>query len=76
MTWMDLDSLFTLAPLACLQLQGKTDQKFVEVAFRLFRDCFAIKTVLTPAHFLEQVRAALDHGAVGGQPNLNRQGYD
>lgn len=37
------------------QLQGKTDQKFVENAFRLFRDCFAIKTVLTPAHFLDQV---------------------
>lgn len=40
---------------ACPQLQGKTDQKFVENSFRLFRDCFNIKTVLTPANFLEQV---------------------
>lgn len=38
-----------------LQLQGKTDQKFVENAFRFVRDCFNIKTVLTPQHFLEQV---------------------
>ncbi len=39
-----------------LQLQGKTDQKFVEASFRLFRDCFNIRTVLTPANFLEQAR--------------------
>lgn len=38
-----------------LQLQGKTDQKFVEASFRLFRDCLNVKTVLTAAQFLEQV---------------------
>ncbi|KAL6745505.1 Centrosomal spindle body, CEP44-domain-containing protein, partial [Haematococcus lacustris] len=36
------------------ELQGKTDAKFVEGAFRLMRDAFSIKTVLTAAHFLEQ----------------------
>ena len=42
-----------------LQLQGKTDQRFIEVAFKLFRDCFNIKTVLTPGHFLDQVGTGL-----------------
>lgn len=39
-----------------MQLQGKTDKRFVEGAFRLARDCLGIRTVLTPAHFLEHVR--------------------
>jgi hypothetical protein len=45
-----------------MQLQGKTDQKFVETAFKLFREAFGIKTVLTPGNFLEQVRGACGCG--------------
>lgn len=37
------------------QLSGKTDQRFVEAAFKLFRDHLNVKTALTPAHFLNQV---------------------
>jgi hypothetical protein len=40
---------------SCVQLLGKTDAKFVEVSFRLFRDSFGIKTVLSPTNFLEHV---------------------
>lgn len=39
------------------QLQGKTDQRFVEAAFRLARDHLGVKTALTPAHFFAQVGA-------------------
>lgn len=38
------------------QLQAKTDDGFVRGAFRLCRDHLGIRTVLTPAQFLEQVR--------------------
>lgn len=38
------------------QLAGKTDQRFVEASFKLLRDCLGVKTVLTPAQFLAQVR--------------------
>ena len=37
------------------QLQAKTDDAFVKGAFRLCRDHLGIRTVLTPAQFLEQV---------------------
>ena len=37
-----------------LQLVGKTDQRFVEHTFKLARDQFHIRTVLTPSQFLEQ----------------------
>eukprot|EP00798_Chlamydomonas_sp_ICE-L_P004811 gene4811-34565_t len=36
------------------ELQGKTDKRFVETAFRLFRDVCQLKSVLTAAQFLEQ----------------------
>ncbi|MEW5310645.1 MAG: hypothetical protein WDW38_002423 [Sanguina aurantia] len=36
------------------ELSGKTDQRFVEAAFKLFRDHLNVKTALTPAHFLNQ----------------------
>ena len=38
-----------------MQLQGKTDQRFVENAFKLFRDCLGIRSVITAAQFLDQV---------------------
>lgn len=39
---------------ACtLQLHGKTDQRFVEHAFKLFRDTMGLRPVITPAQFLE-----------------------
>lgn len=38
-----------------LQLQGKTDQRFVECAFKVFRGVLGIKPVVNPAQFLEQV---------------------
>lgn len=38
-----------------LQLQGKTDQRFVEGAFRYLRDNLNVRTVLSPAQFLEPV---------------------
>lgn len=37
------------------QLQGKSDARFTEVAFRVLRDYLGIKPVITPAQFLEQV---------------------
>ncbi|KIZ01257.1 hypothetical protein MNEG_6704 [Monoraphidium neglectum] len=41
--------------LACgIELHGKTDQRFVEHAFRLMRDHLGVKTALTPAHFFSQ----------------------
>lgn len=39
-----------------VQLQAKTDDGFVKAAFRLCREHLGIRTVLTPAQFLEQVR--------------------
>lgn len=39
-----------------MQLQGKTDARFVEAAFKIFRDKFGLHPVLTAAQFLEQVR--------------------
>lgn len=35
------------------QLQGKTDQRFVEHAFKLFRDVMGLKPVITPTQFLD-----------------------
>ena len=46
------------------QLMGKTDQRFVENSFKLFRDCLGIRTVLTASQFLGQVG---DRGAEGDQ---------
>ncbi len=37
------------------QLAGKTDLRFVECAFKLFRQALGIKPVITPAQFLEKV---------------------
>lgn len=37
-----------------MQLQGKTDQRFVETAWKFARDVLGIKTVLTPAQFLSE----------------------
>lgn len=39
-----------------LQLQGKSDARFLETAFKVFRDVFDLKPVLSAAQFLEQVR--------------------
>lgn len=39
-----------------VQLRGKTDARFIEAAFRVFREYFRIKLVLSPHQFLEQVR--------------------
>ncbi|KAG2501080.1 hypothetical protein HYH03_000898 [Edaphochlamys debaryana] len=36
------------------ELAGKTDQRFVESSFRLFRDVLNVRTVVTPAQFFEQ----------------------
>lgn len=47
---------------AMLQLQGKTDQRFVECAFKVFRDVFGIKPVVNPAQFLEQVSVCSHSG--------------
>lgn len=38
-----------------MQLQGKSDARFVEAAFKIFRDKFGLRPVLTTAQFLEQV---------------------
>ena len=38
-----------------MQLQGKTDARFTEAAFKIFRDKFDLRPVLTTAQFLEQV---------------------
>lgn len=46
----------TLCSGLLVQLQGKTDQRFIESSFKLFRDVLNVKTVLTPAQFFEQVR--------------------
>ncbi|GLI64159.1 hypothetical protein VaNZ11_007344 [Volvox africanus] len=35
------------------ELAGKTDQRFVESCFKLFRDVLNVRTVLTPAQFFE-----------------------
>ncbi|GMH41557.1 hypothetical protein BSKO_09467 [Bryopsis sp. KO-2023] len=35
-------------------LQGKTDQRFVECSFKVFRDVLKLKPVLTPSQFLDQ----------------------
>lgn len=40
------------------QLLGKSDQRFTENAFKLMRDALSIRTPLTPAQFLEQVRGS------------------
>ena len=42
-----------------MQLQGKSDARFVEAAFKIFRDKFGLRPVLTTAQFLEQVRPPL-----------------
>lgn len=42
--------------LAYVQLQGKTDARFVEAAFKIFRDKFGLRPVITAAQFLEQAR--------------------
>lgn len=39
---------------AIVQLQGKTDARFVEAAFKIFRDKFGLRPVITAAQFLEQ----------------------
>ncbi|GLC57565.1 hypothetical protein PLESTB_001241000 [Pleodorina starrii] len=36
------------------ELAGKTDQRFVESCFKLFRDVLNVRTVLTPVQFFEQ----------------------
>ncbi|KAK9835608.1 hypothetical protein WJX74_004136 [Apatococcus lobatus] len=37
-----------------LELQGKSDARFLETAFKVFRDVFGLKPVLSAAQFLEQ----------------------
>ena len=44
-----------MLPACFMQLHGKTDARFVEVAFKVFRDKFGLRPVLTAAQFLEQV---------------------
>jgi len=46
-----------------VELQGKTDQRFVEHAFRLMRDHLGVRSALTPAHFFAQVGGRLDRVA-------------
>jgi hypothetical protein len=48
--------LLTRVLASAAQLQGKTDQRFTEAAFRCLRECLHVKSVLSPAQFLEQVR--------------------
>lgn len=50
------------------QLQGKTDQRFVEGAFRLARDHLGVRTVLTPAHFFATVGPRGAHGCACAGP--------
>ena len=56
------------------QLLGKTDQRFLENSFKLFRDCLGIRTVLTASQFLGQVRESEEcEGScalVASKPNL------
>eukprot|EP00210_Caulerpa_lentillifera_P008039 g7676.t1 len=40
--------------LCMCKLRGKTDKKFVEIAFRVFRDVLELKLVLTSGQFLQQ----------------------
>lgn len=47
--------LFSSTQIVWLQLHGKTDERFVQCAFRAFRDVLGIKPVLTPSQFLDQV---------------------
>ena len=42
--------------LSLLQLQSKTDARFVECAFKALRDIFGVRPVLTVSQFLEQAR--------------------
>ncbi len=49
--------LYILCSCLPVQLQGKTDQRFIESSFKLFRDVLNVKTVLTSAQFFEQVRS-------------------
>lgn len=43
-----------LITVGVVQLQGKTDARFVEAAFKIFRDKFGLRPVITAAQFLEQ----------------------
>ena len=54
----------SLCFLLLLQLQGKTDQRFVDNAFKLFRGYLNVKTVLTPAQFLGQVGTDMWTGSI------------
>lgn len=40
----------------CAQLLGKTDGRFLEIAFKILRDQLGLNPVLTPAQFFERVR--------------------
>ena len=54
---------------AIVQLQGKTDARFVEAAFKIFRDKFGLRPVITAAQFLEQ--ASLSFSAAVQFPRLH-----
>ncbi|EFJ49378.1 hypothetical protein VOLCADRAFT_89740 [Volvox carteri f. nagariensis] len=41
-------------PSFIMKLAGKTDQRFVESCFKLFREVLNVRTVLTPSQFFEQ----------------------
>jgi hypothetical protein len=47
----------THAARSCAQLPIRSDEAFVEQAFRLARDHLGVRTRLTPANFLMRVRA-------------------
>ena len=46
-----------IAVLACSQLRGKTDARFVEIAFRVLRDVFRINPRMTVSQFLSEVHS-------------------
>ena len=50
---------------AIVQLQGKPDARFVEAAFKIFRDKFGLRPVITAAQFLEQA-SLFSNAAVQG----------
>ena len=59
---------------AILQLRGKTDARFVEAAFKIFRDKFGLRPVITAAQFLEQ--ASLLSSTAVQVPRLHGHCFD
>lgn len=47
-------SSYMWTTVAIVQLQGKTDARFVEAAFKILTDNFGLRPVITAAQFLQQ----------------------